>query len=90
METDASFLTIYDGGSEQAEIIKTLNTTTYDTKISTPRNQIYITFNTNGNDPANIRLNVEIIESKYRICANNPPLIPNSNKPPHFWGFFGF
>ena len=64
METDASILTIYDGGSEQAEIIKTFKTAMNNTKISTPRNQIYITFNTNGNDPANIRLNVEIIESK--------------------------
>ena len=63
MVTDASFLTIYEGGSEQAEIIKTLNTTTYDTKISTPRNQIYIVLNTNGN----MRLNVEILESK-QMC----------------------
>ena len=60
MVTDASFLTIYEGGSEQAEIIKTLHATTYDTKISTPRNQIYIVLNTNGN----MRLNVEILESK--------------------------
>ena len=64
METDASFLTIYDGGSEQAEIIKTISTSMKNTKISTPRNQIYIGLNTNGNNPANIRLNIEIIESK--------------------------
>ena len=60
MEGDAIFLNIYDGGSEQAEIIKALHTTTNDTKISTPRNQIYIVLNTNGN----MRLNVEILESK--------------------------
>ena len=64
MESDVIFLNIYEGGSEQAEIIKTFKTAMNDTKISTPRNQIYITFNTNGNDPANIRLYVEIIESK--------------------------
>ena len=64
METDASFLTIYDGGSEQAEIIKTLNTAVNKTKISTPRNQIFISLNTNGNNLANIKLNAAIIESK--------------------------
>ena len=63
METDASFLTIYDGGSEQAEIIKTLNTAMNNTKISTPRNQIFVVFNTKGNNLANIRLNAAIIES---------------------------
>ena len=64
MEADASFLTIYEGGGEQAEIIETLNTTMNNTRISTPRNQIFVVFNTIGNNPANIRLNATIIESK--------------------------
>ena len=64
MEDDASFLTIYEGGSEQAEIMETLNTTINNTRISTPRNQIFVVFNTIGNNPATIRLNATIIESK--------------------------
>ena len=64
MGTDDSFLTIYEGGSEQAEIIKTLNTATNNTKISTPRNQIFVELYTSENNPANIRLNAKIIESK--------------------------
>ena len=64
MEADTSLLRIYDGGSEQAEIIKTLNTAINNTKISTPRNQLFVVFDTNGNNAANIRLNVAIIESK--------------------------
>ena len=64
MGADANFLTIYDGGSEQAEIIKTLNVVLNNTKIYTPRNQIFVVLKTNGNNPANIRLNASIIESK--------------------------
>ena len=64
MEDDASFLTIYEGGSEQAEIMETLNTTINNTRISTPRNQIFVVFNTIGNDPATIRLNATLIEGK--------------------------
>ena len=62
MEADPGFLRIYDGGSEQAEMISNLKGAN-DTKISTPRNQIFIVLNTNGNNPANIRLNAAIIES---------------------------
>ena len=64
MESNTSFLTIYDGGSEQAEMISTLNGAMNGTKISTPRNQIFVLLNANGNNPANIRLNVAIIDSK--------------------------
>ena len=64
MEDDASFLTIYEGGSEQAEIMETLNTTINNTRISTPKNQIFVVFNTIGNDPATIRLNATLIEGK--------------------------
>ena len=64
MEANTNFLTIYEGGSEQAEIIRTLNTAMNNTKISTPRNQIFLVLNTNGTNPADIRLNASIIESK--------------------------
>ena len=64
MEDDTSFLTIHEGGGEQAEIIETLNTTMSNTRISTPRNQIFVVFNTIGNNPATIRLDATIIESK--------------------------
>ena len=61
MET--GFLTIYDGGSEQAEMIGNLNEAINDTKISTPRNQIFLVLHTNGNN-ASIRLNATVIKSK--------------------------
>ena len=64
MEADTSFLEIYDGGSEQAEMISKLKESMNDTKISTPKNQIFVVLNINGNNPANIRLNAAIIESK--------------------------
>ena len=64
MEANTNFLTIYEGGSEQAEIIRTLNTAMNNTKISTSRNQIFLVLNTNGTNPADIRLNASIIESK--------------------------
>ena len=64
MEANTGYLTIYDGGSEQAEIINTLNGAMNDTKISTPRNQIFVVLYTNGNNNANIRLNATVIECK--------------------------
>ena len=64
MEADTSFLTIYDGGSEQAEMIANLSTTINDTKISTPRNQIFVVLHANGNNNASIRLNATVIQSK--------------------------
>ena len=64
MEADTSYLTIYDGGSEQAEIITNLNGAMNDTKISTPRNQIFVVLHANGNNTANIRLNATVIECK--------------------------
>ena len=64
MEANTGYLTIYDGGSEQAEIIDTLNGAMNDTKISTPRNQIFVVLHTNGNNNANIRLNATVIECK--------------------------
>ena len=64
MEANTGYLTIYDGGSEQAEIIANLNGAMNDTKISTPRNQIFVVLHANGNNNANIRLNATVIESK--------------------------
>ena len=54
---------IYDGGSEQAEVIGNLNGAMNGTKISTPRNQIFVVLHTNGNN-ASIRLNATVIKSK--------------------------
>ena len=64
MEANTGYLTIYDGGSEQAEIINTLNGAMNDTKISTPRNQIFVVLHENGNNNASIRLNAIVIKSK--------------------------
>ena len=64
MEANTGYLTIYDGGSEQAEIIANLNGAMNDTKISTPRNQIFVVLHANGNNNANIRLNATVIECK--------------------------
>ena len=44
-------------------MIGNLNEAMNGTKISTPRNQIFVLLNANGNNPANIRLNAAIIES---------------------------
>ena len=54
---------IYDGGSEKAEMISNLNGAINDTKISTPRNQIFVELDTNGNN-ASIRLNATVNKSK--------------------------
>ena len=54
---------IYDGGSEQAEMIGNLNGEINDTKISTPRNQVFVVLHTNGKN-ASIRLNATVIKSK--------------------------
>ena len=66
MEADTGFLMIYDGGSEQAEMIGNLNGEINDTKISTPRNQAFVVLHTNGKN-ASIKLSAEVIESEYLI-----------------------
>ena len=63
MENDNSSLIIYDGGSEQAEMIANLNSAMIGTKISTPRNQIYAVIYTNGLT-SKMNLNAAIIEGK--------------------------
>ena len=64
MEADTSFLEVYDGGSEQAEMILKLKEAMNGTTISSPRNQIFVILNTNGNNSLKIRLNAGIIDSK--------------------------
>ena len=64
MGADTCFLTIHDGGSEQAEMIASLNVAINGTKISTPRNQIFVVLNMNGNNNASIRFNAAVIKSK--------------------------
>ena len=63
MEADAGYVTIYNGGSKQAEIIGNLYGAVNDTKISTPRNQVFVVLHTNGKN-ASIRLNAKVIKSK--------------------------
>ena len=62
MENDNSSLIIYDGGSEQAEMIANLNNAN-NTKISTPRNQIFAVIYTNG-QTSEMKLNARIVERK--------------------------
>ena len=64
MESYTPNLMLYDGGSEQAEMIANLNETMNGIKISTPKNQIFAVLNMNGNNDASIRLNAAVIESK--------------------------
>ena len=65
MEADNIFFAIYDGGSEQAEMIANNNGIMNVTKISTPRNQIFIVLHTNKkNNASSIRVNAKVIESK--------------------------
>ena len=63
IEADTAFLLVYDGGSEQAEIIGNFDKEINDVKISTPRNQLFVVFHTNGKN-ASIRLNATVIKSK--------------------------
>ena len=64
MEANAGYFTIYDGGSEHTEIIGNLNGAMNNTKITTPRNQIFVVLDTNGKNDASIRLNATVIKSK--------------------------
>ena len=63
MEADTSFLTIYDGGSEQAEMIANLSKTMNGTKIPIPRNQMFAMLYTNGQN-ATIKLNAAVNKCK--------------------------
>ena len=65
IEGDKNFLTLYDGGSDQAVILSKLNGTMNDSKISTSRNQVFAVLNINGISTASLRLYAVIIKSKY-------------------------
>ena len=69
MEVDADFLSIYDGGSNQAEMIAYLKGTMNGTKISIARNQMYVVLHTNGNN-VSIRLNATIIKRKFNLICH--------------------
>ena len=78
MNVDAGHLKIYDGGSEHAEIIGNLNKAINGTKISTPRNQIFVILHTNGNNNASVRLNATVLTSKYaplEYCLSYDPAL---------------
>ena len=70
MEVDAGYFMIYDGGSEHAEIIGNLNGAMNNTKITTPRNQIFVVLDTNGKNNASIRLNAIVIKSKQLVIID--------------------
>ena len=72
MEGDTGFLMIYDGGSEQAEEIGKVHGTMNNTKISTPRNQMFLVLHTNI---AIIRLNTTVITSKYNRYLDSASLV---------------
>ena len=61
--TSTSFK-IYDGGSEHAEMVANVNGSMTGTKISTPRNQIFVALNMNGNNHSGIMFTAAVIESK--------------------------
>ena len=67
MEANAGYFTIYDGGSEHAEIIGNLNGAMNNTKITTPRNQIFVILDTNGNNNLSVRLNARVLKSKCNL-----------------------
>ena len=64
MEVDDGYFMIYDGGNEYAEIIGNLNGAMNNTKISTPRNQIFVVLDKNRKNNSSIRLNATVFKSK--------------------------
>ena len=64
LEADTGYFKIYDGGSKYAELIRKLDGAMNDTKISTPRNQIFVVLETNGITNASVKLNATVIKSK--------------------------
>ena len=69
MNVNAGYLRMYDGGSEHAEIIGNITEAINGTKISTPRNQIFVVLDTSGND-GSIRFNAAVIDSKVQLKSN--------------------
>ena len=64
-----SFLKIFDGGSEHADLIASINKAIDGTKISSPRNQIFVVLDTSGND-GSLRFNAAVIDSKVQLKSN--------------------
>ena len=64
MEANAGYFTVYDGGSEHADIIGSFNKTMNDTKISTLRNQIFVVLDTNGKNISSVRFYATVLRSK--------------------------
>ena len=64
MKVDAGYFMIYDGGSEHAEIIGNLNGAMNNTKITTPRNQIFVILDTNEKNNSSLRLYATVLRSK--------------------------
>ena len=48
MEDGKDFLTVYEGGSNQGQIVETLTGKKNETNISIPGNQMYVVFHANG------------------------------------------
>ena len=69
MKNDDHF-TIHDGGSEKAEMIANHTEILNGTKISTPRNQIFVVLRTNGKNNASIRVKAKVIKRKYDSIYN--------------------
>ena len=67
MEDGKDFLSIYNGGSSDSEIVAQLTGTMDDFKMSIPRNQIFVVFHTNED---NVRQGFQalIMESKLIAC----------------------
>ena len=63
MEADTNFLTIYNGGSEQAENITMLTRSMNETQISTPSNQLFVVLNSKEKS-LNVKFNATVLESK--------------------------
>ena len=70
MENDDDHFSIYDGGSEKAEMIANHTEILNGTKISTPRNQIFVVLQTNGKNNASIRVKAKVIKRKYDSIYN--------------------
>ena len=70
MENDDDHFSIHDGGSEKAEMIANHTEILNGTKISTPRNQIFVVLQTNGKNNASIRVKAKVIKRKYDSIYN--------------------
>ena len=70
MENDNFDFSIYDGGSGEAEMIANHTDVINGTKISTPRNQIFVELQTNGKINASIRVNAKVIKRKHDNIYN--------------------